>query len=298
MSYTEGGYTCTDNDTMDKIKGMPAKAVFAALCRFRNKKTGLCYPSLTTISKAAGCSGRTTIRMIAYLVENNIIKVIKGTGSVNHYSIPGKLSIGLKPNYIKEKQTYPQTYPQAGITKPSYQCHTVTSCTLPVTHSHYTSDTQSRVPVTHSHTNNTTNNTKNKTTAVLQNKRKKDSSSFLNYSENKKAKGSKQQLLDWWKKKGSDLLNHTGFTEDHLSQLAANRRLSTKDVISSLEDYAIYLKYDKRAEKIGNKIGYIMKILRVEGGRYKAPPVAKRLAMAEEAAKANAIKRLLGGFHE
>ena len=262
---------------MDSIKDRPAKAVFSALCRFSNKKTGLCYPSYKTISRVT-LYGESAIKAgISYLIENNIIKVIRNAGKVNHYSILPKLSTGSESSCIKKKTTYPQTYPQArgGDVGTQSLCdpHPVTMRPTP---SHYVTP------------NNTKNNTKNsinkETTANRKSKDCSSSSFLLNSSKKKKEKKAARddaELLSWWDRKGTSMLNPIGFTEDSLHQLARNSKLSNKDLISSLEDYVIYLNYDKRAERIGNKAGYIMKILRVEGLKFTAPSAAKRQAAIE-----------------
>ena len=113
MSYTNIGITIIDNAMMDSIKDPEAKGIFCALCRFKNKKTGLCYPSYKTISRVSGYSESTIKRKLLYLIDNKAIKKVRNIGKVNHYLILSKLSTGSDSAYIKKKTTYPQTYPQA-----------------------------------------------------------------------------------------------------------------------------------------------------------------------------------------
>ena len=50
------------------------KATYGAICKYADSKTGICYPSLKTLSKKAGCSKPRLIKSIKNLIEAGYIK--------------------------------------------------------------------------------------------------------------------------------------------------------------------------------------------------------------------------------
>lgn len=82
------GYFKVPNKILDSLElNGSDKLVYMVLSRYSNNKTKRCFPSVTTISKKARLSRRTTCRSLANLEQLNLIKIEREHGSVNHYQL-------------------------------------------------------------------------------------------------------------------------------------------------------------------------------------------------------------------
>ena len=84
--YQKESFAMVNKKPLSKIKNKSAKAIFVSLCSFKNSKTGLCCPSIRKIAEDAKVSTRSVTRGLKYLVDNEVLKINRGTGSKNKYS--------------------------------------------------------------------------------------------------------------------------------------------------------------------------------------------------------------------
>ena len=63
----------------------PETCVALVLLWHRNTKTGLCYPSITTLARESGYSVRTVSRALDGLRQKGVVESEQATGAANHY---------------------------------------------------------------------------------------------------------------------------------------------------------------------------------------------------------------------
>jgi len=63
-------------------------AVYLAIAKHRNNKTGECYPSITEIAKMTRLNRTTVVRCVARLVEANVITKEYRSGKATRYIVP------------------------------------------------------------------------------------------------------------------------------------------------------------------------------------------------------------------
>lgn len=68
------GWTRIDNDVWDLDVSLKAKALFSVLQRFRDNKTGYCWPSYGTLAKALSVSRPTAVEAVEELVRAGLVK--------------------------------------------------------------------------------------------------------------------------------------------------------------------------------------------------------------------------------
>lgn len=76
----DGSFLWVDNDYLDtyaKLVGVNGTCVYFALCKFANKTTQKCFPSMETIAEMYGIHRRTVSKALRELEELNIVKAVR-----------------------------------------------------------------------------------------------------------------------------------------------------------------------------------------------------------------------------
>lgn len=68
------GWTRIDNDVWDLDVSLKAKALFSVLQKFRDNKTGYCWPSYGTLAKMLSVSRPTAVKAVEELVQAGLVK--------------------------------------------------------------------------------------------------------------------------------------------------------------------------------------------------------------------------------
>ena len=68
------GWTRIDNDVWDLDMSLKAKALFSVLQKFRDNKTGYCWPSYGTLAKMLSVSRPTAVKAVEELVQAGLVK--------------------------------------------------------------------------------------------------------------------------------------------------------------------------------------------------------------------------------
>nr|DAV29517.1 MAG TPA: helix-turn-helix domain protein [Caudoviricetes sp.] len=68
------GWTRTDNDVWDLDMSLKAKALFSVFQKFRDNKTGYCWPSHETLAKMLSMSRRTVVKAVEELVQAGLVR--------------------------------------------------------------------------------------------------------------------------------------------------------------------------------------------------------------------------------
>jgi DnaD/phage-associated family protein len=89
------------------------KATYGAICKYANVETGVCYPSLTTLAKKAGCGKKRVIKSINNLVNAGYIKKERRRG--DNYENKSNLYKVIDLAYIKNALEYAQTKGKAEL---------------------------------------------------------------------------------------------------------------------------------------------------------------------------------------